>query len=116
MTRKGEKKMNKQHHLNLLAIAFCDNVEHQNDCEYGSIGLDCKRPFGNSYAQGDILEICQIEPEGVEDGDKVYTEEQNQYADELYQSLPQYFREVVKPFILSLTTNGKKGAKKNENS
>ena len=32
-------------HLNALEQAFWENVERQDDCEYGSIGLDCKRPF-----------------------------------------------------------------------
>lgn len=33
-------------HLEKLEVAFWENFERQDDCEYGSLGLDCKRPFG----------------------------------------------------------------------
>lgn len=92
----------KDEHLKLLAMAFCENMERHNDCEYGSLGLDCKRPFGNSYVQGDILEICKIKPNGKEDGDDVYSAEQERYADDLYNELPEYFSVKIKPLIAKL--------------
>lgn len=91
--------MNKEEHLKLLAIAFFDNLEYMDACEYGSIGLDFKRPFGSSYVQGDILEICKVEPEMPEDGEMYYSKEQEEYADELYQELPQYLKDKIKPLI-----------------
>lgn len=75
--------------LNALEQAFWENVERQDDCEYGSIGLDCKRPFGNSYVQGDILEIIGKKPENEDEG---FTEEDQQYADYLYTNLADFMR------------------------
>jgi len=48
-------------HLALLADAFYENLRIDN-CEFGGIGLDCKRPFGNSNVEYDILEIIGIDP------------------------------------------------------
>lgn len=76
-------------HLNALEQAFWENVERQDDCEYGSIGLDCKRPFGNSYVQGDILEIIGKKPKNEDDG---FTDEDHQYADYLYNHLADFMR------------------------
>jgi len=42
-------KRNLQSDLKLLADAFYDNLCYDDSCEYGSIGVDCKRPFGNSF-------------------------------------------------------------------
>lgn len=40
------------------------------DCEYGAPAIDCKRPYGNSYVEGDMLEILGIEdPRKREDYD-----------------------------------------------
>jgi hypothetical protein len=40
------------------------------DCEYGAPAIDCKRPYGNSYVEGDMLEILDIEdPRKREDYD-----------------------------------------------
>lgn len=47
-------------HLDLLAQAFIDNLEYDGSCEFGSLGLDCKRPFGNSSVEIDILEIIGL--------------------------------------------------------
>ena len=73
--------------LNALEQAFWENVQRQDDCEYGSIGLDCKRPFGNSYVEGDILEIIGAKQENVG-----WTDEQQQYADYLYTNLADFMR------------------------
>ncbi len=75
--------------LNALEQAFWENVERQDDCEYGSIGLDCKRPFGNSYVQGDILEIIGSKPKNEDEG---FTDEDIQYADYLYTNLADHMR------------------------
>lgn len=31
------------------------------DCEFGAPAIDCKRPYGNSYVEGDMIEILDIE-------------------------------------------------------
>ena len=79
-------------HLQKLAVAFFNNIERHDDCEYGSIGLDCKRPFGNSDVEGDILEIIGAEMEGDDGFDKCWSSEQREYAASLYDSLPKYLR------------------------
>jgi len=76
-------KRNLQSDLKLLADAFYDNLCYDDSCEYGSIGVDCKRPFGNSFVCGDILEIIGWEDESKDD-DEYYTEEQREYANILY--------------------------------
>jgi hypothetical protein len=50
----------KEQHLDLLMDAFFDNLEYDGSCEFGSLGLDCKRPFGNSSVEIDILEIIGL--------------------------------------------------------
>lgn len=66
--------------LQLLAQAFFDNLVMDN-CEFGGIGVDSKRPFGNSFVEGDILEIIEWDPEDEDDG---YSEKQLEYARDLY--------------------------------
>jgi hypothetical protein len=73
-----------QKDLKILAKAFFDNLEYDPNCEYGSIGVDCKRPFGNSDVEDDILEMVGCEPEDIECGDKVWSKAQRQYAESLY--------------------------------
>jgi hypothetical protein len=68
-------------HLKLLGNAFFKNLQVDTSCEFGSIGLDSKRPFGNSSVEIDILEIIKAKPEG-EDG--CYSDEQYHYARDLY--------------------------------
>jgi len=49
-----------QLHIDMLRAM---NVQWQ-DCEYGAPEIDPKRPFGNSYVDGDLLELfpgCDIE-------------------------------------------------------
>lgn len=46
---------NEAEDLKILATAFFKEL-FISDCEYGAIGIDCKRPFGNSDVEGDILE------------------------------------------------------------
>jgi hypothetical protein len=66
-----------------LATAFFDNLQLDNN-EYGGIGVDCKRPFGNSDVEGDILEIIGARPEGEE---RSWSENQRAYAAALYRCL-----------------------------
>jgi hypothetical protein len=78
-------KRNKQKDLKKLAIAFFENLEID-ECEFGGIGVNCKRPFGNSYVEGDILEIIGWEPEGDDGEDSCFSSEQKRYARDLYLS------------------------------
>ena len=71
-----------------LATAFFDNLYRNND-EYGAIGVDCKRPFGNSDVEGDILSIIGGKPEG-EGG--CWSEGQREYAAALYRNLVPHLR------------------------
>jgi hypothetical protein len=78
--------------LEKLEQAFWENIERRDDCEYGSIGLDCKRPFGNSDVEGDILEIIGAKMEGDDGYEKCYSSKQRQYAAVLYDELPNFMR------------------------
>lgn len=57
-------------HMRLLADAFYKNVEFNNEFAWGCVGLDSKRPFGNSYVPGDVSEIIGIEYPFDENGNK----------------------------------------------
>jgi hypothetical protein len=69
--------------LEKLATAFFDNLRLDNS-EYGGIGLDPKRPFGNSNVEHDILNILEHEPEGPHGA---WTPGQHEYAAALYRNL-----------------------------
>ena len=73
----------KQVDLKRLADAFFENLEIDN-CEFGGIGVDSKRPFGNSDVVSDILEIIGWEPEGDDGHGACYASFQNEYAYSLY--------------------------------
>lgn len=76
----------KQDDMLNLEKAFFQNLTRI-ECEYGGIGVDCKRPFGNSDVEGDILEIIGAKPEG-DDGDfECWSSKQRAYAAEMYASL-----------------------------
>ena len=51
------------------------------NCEYGAPEIDPKRPYGNSYVEGDIAKILGIEGEEIYDGEKCLSEQQEK---ELY--------------------------------
>lgn len=72
----------KAEHLRLLAIAFYQfmNVTHD---EYDGLGLAGKRPFGNSGYYSDVLEIIEAEPEDIENGHPVWSDEQREYGYDL---------------------------------
>lgn len=57
------------------------------ECEYGGIGVDCKRPFGNSDVEGDILEIIGAKPEGDDGASECWSSKQRAYAAEMYSGL-----------------------------
>lgn len=82
----GNSKRNRADDMLKLERAFFDNLT-RNDCEYGGIGLDDKRPFGNSSVQADILELIGAKPEGDNGEEQCWSSAQNAYADELYNSL-----------------------------
>jgi hypothetical protein len=42
-----------EQHLKLLNHAYI----RWDDCETGAPAIDCKRPYGNSYVEGDVMEI-----------------------------------------------------------
>lgn len=69
--------------LNVLAKAFFNNLQITN-MEYGGIGLDSKRPFGNSNASYDILELLDVKMEGDDGEVSCYASWQIEYADDLY--------------------------------
>lgn len=50
------------------------------DSEYGAPAVDCKRPYGNSNVEDDILEILGIIPEDVSNYGDYYTDKQREYA------------------------------------
>ena len=73
----------------ILARAFVKNLQRDN-CEYGGWGIDSKRPFGNSYVEGDILRLL-----GIAAGEDGYTAEQRDYAASLYDDLGDFMRTRV---------------------
>ena len=76
----------KEADLEKLSKAFFANLKIDL-CEFGGIGLDSKRPFGNNSGQSvdAILKIIGWEPEGDEGDDySSYSSNQNHYAKELY--------------------------------
>lgn len=82
--------------LRKLARAFFENLQIDN-CEYGGIGLNDKRPFGNSDATGDIMEMIGMKPEfNCRNCGAEYSEEQRDYADNLYhEKLIPFLKEYV---------------------
>lgn len=91
-------------HTKKLAIAYADALTFLNSYGYGEWGVDQYRPFGNSSAQIDILEICDIEPEGDEDGEEYYSDEQCEYADYLYKERLGVFLKEAIPAFAAITT------------
>lgn len=86
----------KEKDLFKLATAFFENLQID-DCEFGGLGVDSKRPFGNSYVEGDILEIIGWETEGNDGEDDCYSFIQCQYARDLYyEDLIPFLREKWK--------------------
>jgi len=85
----------KEADLEKLSKAFFANLRIDN-CDFGGIGLDSKRPFGYSHGiLDDILNIIGWKPEGdkPEGEDRCYSSHQEDYAEKLYhQHLIPYLR------------------------
>lgn len=50
-------------HIKLLSRAYIG----WEDSEFGAPSIDCKRPYGNSYVEGDVAEILEWKPSKDED-------------------------------------------------
>lgn len=74
----------KQGDMLKLEKAFFINLRH---IPNGSIGLDIKRPFGNSDVEGDILDLIGAEPEGDNGESVCWSSRQRAYAAALYDGL-----------------------------
>jgi hypothetical protein len=62
-----------EQHLKLIR-KMC--IGYDDDCEFGAPEVDPKRPYGNRSVYIDIGEILEIEPEGHDGDEHVYTEAQ----------------------------------------
>lgn len=71
--------------LEKLSKAFYENLNVVN-IEYGGIGLDPKRPFGNSDVERDILDIIGWKMEGDDGYGPCYSRYQREYASYLYKT------------------------------
>jgi hypothetical protein len=101
-------KYEKEEQLRLLAIAFYEELEFSDPYGVGAPMVDCKRPFGNSGYEVDILEIIGEDPEELdEDGnedDFVYSDDQYKYARKLYtEDLTPYLKEHGAKYIKSIS-------------
>jgi hypothetical protein len=84
----------REQHMFKLADMFYKHLERGN-VEYGGWGLDDKRPFGDTLPEWDILDECGIKPEGTlyeDEEEREYTEEQEDYANELYRDLGEFLK------------------------
>lgn len=54
------------------------------DCDYGGIGVDPKRPFGNSDVEGDMLEMIGAEQEGDDGDGPCWSSAQKEYVRAIY--------------------------------
>lgn len=74
----------------VIADAFFENLR-RDDCEYGGWGIDPKRPFGNSYVDGDMCEMLWGR-------DREFTEDETDYAASLYDDLGEFLRKEWQRF------------------
>lgn len=81
----------KQDDMLKLEKAFFKNLI-RGEYEYGAIGVDCKRPFGNSDVPADILEIIGAVPEGDDGKAECWSSNQREYAAEMYDALVEWLR------------------------
>ena len=68
----------KREHIKLLRNMYVG----WDDCEFGAPEIDPKRPYGNSFVEGDIAEILGLKLTGDENGD--YDEEELAYLQRLH--------------------------------
>ena len=76
----------REDHMKILAAAFFENLR-RDDCEYGGIGVNSKRPFGNSSVEFDIAEIIGFDSDRLMDEDGNYDEDLRWYLNDLYSDL-----------------------------
>jgi hypothetical protein len=76
-----KKCLTKEDHIELLANEVVKNLQVLNGGEATYIGLDFKRPFGNSDYVKDLCNIIKLKP--AKDGD--FTDAQEDYAISLYE-------------------------------
>lgn len=96
-------KRNLQEDLKLLGIAFFEHIQLDTNCEFGSIGLDCKRPFGNSSVEYDILKIIGWDIGDEDEGrePQVYTDEKGNVLDGDEYARDLYYKYLL-PYIVSI--------------
>ena len=91
-------------HLKLLKNMYVG----WSNCEFGAPEVDPKRPYGNSYVIGDIIEIL-----GVKDGDNLritlsgkeyYAYDQDEVSEEIEDLLTQLHRETETVLQIILNT------------
>lgn len=51
-----------EQHITLLR----NSVVRWEDCEFGAAAIDCKRPYGNSYVHGDMIELLELNQGSVD--------------------------------------------------
>ena len=75
-----------------LEKAFFENLQRDNT-NNGGIGIDSKRPFGNSDVESDILEyVLNVEPEGNEEDNEGWSSKQREYAAAMYDGLIEWLQ------------------------
>lgn len=80
MTMEIERFTLTERHVKLLRrmfVGWCN-------AEFGAPALNPKRPYGNSYAEGDMAEILNVEPEDMEDGEKRLSDRQHEMLRSLH--------------------------------
>lgn len=81
-------------HTDMLKLADAFFGALRQDKDYGVWGLDPKRPFGFSGSVWhDVLIILGDVQQGRDDGDHVWTEEQREYAQNLWNALGGFLKE-----------------------
>lgn len=73
-------------HLKLVASLNWSSMEH-NRRDWAAPRVDRKRPFGNSNIEKDIHRILGTTPALVKDGEDIFSDEQDAYADTLFWEL-----------------------------
>ncbi len=80
-------------HFETLADAFFENLEYSN-IEFGGLGLNAKRPFGNSSVEPDLAEIVFGDRNVIYDPNQegFYDEDKASYLRWLYFNLGEYLQ------------------------
>jgi hypothetical protein len=80
----------------ILERMFFENLR-RDKYEYGGIGVDSKRPFGNSDVEADILEAIGAKMEGDDGEEPCWSSVQRKYAASLYGGLIDHLRRKYAP-------------------